>query len=60
MTEQERINNLIELRKWAIEKYEQLDRVQPTAQMTHREVAVMLETIVNSIDDLIKDKVTFS
>ena len=60
MTEHERVQNLVELRKWAIEKYERLDRVQPTAQMTHREVAVLLETFVNSIDDLIKDRVNFA
>lgn len=60
MTDQERVNNLVELRKWAIEKYERLDRVQPTAQMTHKEVAALLETVVHSIDDLIRDKVTFA
>jgi len=60
MTDMERVENLLELRKWAIGQYNKLDRVQPTAQMTHKEIAVIFETLVNSLDDLVRDKVTFS
>lgn len=60
MTDDKRVQNLLELRKWVIDQYNRLDRVQPSAQMTHKEVATIYETIVNSIDDLVRDKVTFT
>ena len=43
MNDADRVQNLLELRKWAIEQYSKLDRVQPTAQMTHKEIALILK-----------------
>jgi len=55
------IQKLVQLRKYAINSYNNLDgRDAPaTAVVKQTEVAHTLETIVASIDDLIKEHVSF-
>ena len=57
----EDIQRLAELRKYAIECYESLDgRDSPTAVMKQQDVGKLMESIVRSIDDLIRPYVNFS
>lgn len=44
-----------QLRQYIISEYRKLDRVQPASQTTHKEVSLVYESIVNSMDDLLKD-----
>ena len=55
------IQKLVQLRKYAIDSYNNLDgRDSPaSAVVKQTEVAHTLETIVASIDDLIKEHVSF-
>lgn len=48
-------DKLAQLRTYMVGEYRKLDRVQPTSQITHKEVSLVYETLVNSVDDLLKD-----
>ena len=54
------VKMLLELRKYAISEYQQLEhRGNPTAMMREMDVGYVLSSIVNSIDDILKPHVTF-
>ena len=55
------IENLIKLRQKAVEFYQSLDGGQAasTAVMKQENAALMLETIVRSLDDLLSEHVKF-
>ena len=56
----EETNRLVQLRTFAIEAYKALDgRGEPAAVVKQTEVAHTLESIIKSIDDLLKDYVGF-
>tara|TARA_R100000008_G_C3508961_1_gene127793 strand:+ start:488 stop:673 length:186 start_codon:yes stop_codon:yes gene_type:complete len=56
------VKRLVKLRQYVIKKYNALDDIRsaPSAIMRQSETAEILETIVRSIDDLIKEEVNFS
>ncbi len=54
------VKMLLELRKYAINEYQQLEhRGNPTAMMREMDAGYILSAIVNSIDDILKPHVTF-
>jgi len=56
------VRKIVQLRTHVIKEYSKLNKPHeaPNAIISERDVAVILETIVRSIDDLINDKVNFS
>ncbi len=52
------LNMIVKLRSYAISEHRKLIN-EPAATMTHQDVSNILSTIIFSIDDLIKDSVTF-
>ena len=50
---------LAALRKHVVQEWEKLDKVNPVAVKKEAEVAVQLETIIRSLDDLLKPHATF-
>ena len=58
----EDVKRLVKLRQYVIKRYGGLDDIRsaPSAIMRQSETAEILETIVRSIDDLIRDEVNFS
>jgi|ETNvirnome_2_300_1030623.scaffolds.fasta_scaffold00021_97 uncharacterized protein YutE (UPF0331/DUF86 family) len=58
--EEKLLNDLIKLREFVISRYDKLDgRTESSAMMKQDEVAFDFETIVRSIDDLLKNDVKF-
>ncbi len=54
------VEMLIKLREFTREQYESLDgKTSPLAQMKVQDAAWMLSSIVNSLDDVLKDHVQF-
>ena len=55
------VKNLVNLRSFVIERYNNMldGRGEPAAVIKQQDVAGVLETVVNTIDDLIKEYVTF-
>ena len=54
------IEMLIKLREFVRKQYEALDgKTSPLAQMKVQDTAWMLSSIVNSLDDVLKDRVQF-
>jgi hypothetical protein len=54
------VQNLINLRSFIIQQYNALDgRGEPAAVIKQQEVAGILETVVNTVDDLLKGYVKF-
>jgi|ETNvirenome_6_85_1030632.scaffolds.fasta_scaffold00122_63 hypothetical protein len=56
------VSRIVKLREYIIKEYNRLESVStaPNALMKQSEAALTLETIVRSIDDLIKENVNFS
>ena len=56
----EDVKNLIKLREFVAGYYDQLEgKTEPTAVVQTRDVSLFCESIARSIDDLIRDHVTF-
>lgn len=57
----EEVNNIVKLRQKVLEFYQGLDgrTAHATAVMKQADTALMLETIVRSIDDLLSEHVKF-
>jgi len=53
------VQMLAELRKHVVKEWEKLDKVNPVAVQKEAEIAVRLETIIRSLDDLLKPHATF-
>ncbi len=54
------VQDLVSLRQFVLEAYNSLEgRNEPTTVMRVRDVAPTLSTIINSIDDLLRDYVKF-
>ena len=54
------VQNLVKLRQFVIDEYRSLDGArEPAAMIRQTDVARTYETIVKSLDDLIKEYVTF-
>ena len=59
--EKENVQRLAELRRYVIECYSSLDgKDSPTSVIKQQDVGSTLETIVRSIDDLLRPYVNFS
>ena len=59
MTKKE-VDMLVQLREFARNQYDSLDgKTSPLAQMKVQDVAWMLSSIVNCLDDVLKDYVRF-
>ena len=60
--ERDTINKLVQLRQHMIGQYDRLDgnNEVSTAVMKQNDVALMLETLIKSVDDLLRDHVNFS
>ena len=56
------VKKIIQLRKHLIDQYKNLNSPSnaPNAIMREKDVAIILETAIKSLDDLISDKVNFS
>jgi hypothetical protein len=56
------VRKIVQLRKHLIGQYQKLNNpgMAPNAIMSEKDVAVILETTIRSLDDLISDKVNFS
>jgi hypothetical protein len=54
-----KVEMIVQLRQWVIDRFAELQVNQPTAQITHKEVGQSLETIIRSLEDLIRDDVNF-
>ncbi len=57
--ETNKIEMLVQLRQWVIDQYGELHLNVPTAQLTHKEVGQSFETIIRSLEDVLKDQVNF-
>jgi len=54
------VDMLVQLREFARNQFDSLDgKTSPLAQMKVQDVAWMLSSIVNSLDDVLKDHVEF-
>ena len=54
------IQNLVKLRQFVIKSYSSLEgRNEPSTVMKVRDVAMTLSTVINTIDDLLQEYVTF-
>ena len=55
------IQNLVSLRSFVIERYNNMldGRGEPAAVIKQQDVAAVLETVINTVDDLLKDYVKF-
>ena len=56
------VKKIVQLRKHLINQYQKLNNpnLAPNAIISEKDVAVILETTIRSLDDLISDKVNFS
>jgi hypothetical protein len=59
---QDDVRKIVQLRKHLISQYQKLNNpsLAPNAIISEKDVAVILETTIRSLDDLISDKVNFS
>jgi len=55
----ESIKMLAELRKHVVTRYEKLDKENPSAVMKENDCALELETVIKSLDDLMRPYVKF-
>tara|TARA_Y100000310_G_C20638794_1_gene792709 strand:+ start:1598 stop:1786 length:189 start_codon:yes stop_codon:yes gene_type:complete len=53
------VEMVAELRKHVVKQWERLDRVNPVAVMKEAEMALELETIIRSLDDILKPHAKF-
>ena len=55
------IQNLVNLRSFVIERYNNMldGRGEPAAVIKQQDVAAVLETVINTVDDLLKNYVKF-
>ena len=51
---------ILQLREWTMEQYGKLPPNTPSAQVTRKEYADTLETVIRSIDDIVREHVNFS
>jgi hypothetical protein len=58
--ENENVQRLVQLREYAVGQYKALldDANNPIAVVKQRDVAIALETVIRSIEDLLGDNVT--
>ncbi len=54
----ESVQMIVQLRKYVISEHKKLIN-EAAATMTHREVADILSTVIHSIDDIVREFVTF-
>jgi len=56
------VKKIVQLRKHLIGEYQKLNNptLAPNAIISEKEVAILLEITIRSLDDLISDKVNFS
>ena len=58
--DKQKLNMLLQLRKWVIEQHNALDGAgNPQSLCKQTDVAEMLSSVIKSIDDIVKDDVTF-
>jgi hypothetical protein len=54
----DKLRMVLQLRQWVIDRFAELQVNQPTAQITHKEVGLTYESIIRSLEDLVKDDIT--
>jgi hypothetical protein len=52
----DKLRMVLQLRQWVIDRFAELQVNQPTAQITHKEVGLTYESIIRSLEDLVKDE----
>jgi len=57
--DQKNLEALAELRKHVVTRWQELDRDNPVAVQKEADFALELETIIRSLDDLLKPYATF-